>query len=123
MQTKIFDLRDLDMASAYDWSQCEAVRHGDLMLVADGVAIMCEAWPVMVAGASDVFHRMADGVTWERFAQDCPRPGMAEQLLAGVAVAQRPLADLVAAAVTYSELADLAELALQAALADARVGV
>jgi len=123
MQTKIFDLRDLDMASAYDWSQCEAVRHGDLMLVADGVAIMCEAWPVMVAGASDVFHRVADGVTWERFAQDCPRPGMAEQLLAGVAVAQRPLADLVAAAVTYSELADLAELALQAALADARVGV
>ena len=123
MQTKIFDLRDLDMASAYDWSHCEAVRHGDLMLVADGVAIMCEAWPVMVAGASDVFHRMADGVTWERFAQDCPRPGMAEQLLAGVAVAQRPLADLVAAAVTYSELADLAELALQAALADARVGV
>ncbi len=123
MQTKIFDLRDLDMASAYDWSQCEAVRHGDLMLVADGVAIMCEAWPVMVAGASDVFHRVADGVTWERFAQDCPRPGMAEQLLAGVAVAQRPLADLVAAAVTYSDLADLAELALQAALADARVGV
>ncbi len=123
MQTKIFDLRDLDMASAYDWSQCEAVRHGDLMLVADGVAIMCEAWPVMVAGASDVFHRVADGVTWEAFAQDCPRPGMAEQLLAGVAVAQRPLADLVAAAVTYSDLADLAELALQAALADARVGV
>jgi hypothetical protein len=33
---------------------------------------------------------------------------MAERLLAGVAVAQRPLADLVAVAVTYSELADLA---------------
>lgn len=123
MQTKIFDLRDLGMASAYDWSQCEAIRHGDVMLVADGVAIMCEAWPVMVAGASDVFHRVADGVTWEQFAQDCPRPGMAEQLLAGVAVAGRPVADLVAAAVTYSELADMAELALQAALADAGVGV
>lgn len=108
MGTKIFDLRALDMASAYDWSQCEAIHHGDVMLVADGVAIMCEAWPVMVAGASDVFHRVADGVTWERFALDCPRPGMAEQLLAGVAVARRPVADLVAAAVTYSELADLA---------------
>jgi antitoxin (DNA-binding transcriptional repressor) of toxin-antitoxin stability system len=33
---------------------------------------------------------------------------MAAQLLAGVAVAGRPVADLVAAAVTYSELADLA---------------
>ena len=87
MTTKIFDLRDLDMASAYDWSQCEAIRHGDVMLVADGVAIMCEAWPTMVAGASSVFHRVADGVTWERFALDCPRPGMAAQLLAGVAVA------------------------------------
>jgi hypothetical protein len=108
MSTKIFDLRDLDMASAYDWSQCEAIRHGDVMLVADGVAIMCEAWPTMVAGASSVFHRVADGVTWERFALDCPRPGMAAQLLAGVAVAGRPVADLVAAAVTYSELADLA---------------
>lgn len=108
METKIFDLRDLDMASAYDWSQSEPIRHGDVMLVADGVAVMCEAWPVMVAGASDVFHRVADGVTWERFALDCPRPGMAERLLAGVAVAQRPLADLVAVAVTYSELAELA---------------
>jgi len=91
MSTKIFDLRDLDMASAYDWSQCEAIRHGDVMLVADGVAIMCEAWPTMVAGASSVFHRVADGVTWERFALDCPRPGMAAQLLAGVAVAGRPV--------------------------------
>ena len=46
------------------------------------------------------------------FAQAFPdrfyQMGMAEQLLAGVAVARRPVADLVAAAVTYSELADLA---------------
>jgi hypothetical protein len=108
MTTRIFDLRDLDMASAYDWSQSEPIRHGDVMLVADGVAVMCEAWPCMVAGDSEVFHRPADGVTWETFAQDCPRPGMAERLLAGVAVARRPVADLVAVAITYSELADLA---------------
>jgi hypothetical protein len=103
MQTKIFDLRDLDMVSAYDWSQYGPVKHGDVMLVADGVAVMCEAWPCMVAGDSDVFHRPADGVTWERFALDCPRPGMADRLLAGVAVARRPVADLVAVA----ELADV----------------
>jgi hypothetical protein len=115
MSTKIFDLRALDMSSAYDWSQSEPIKHGDVMLVADGVAIMCEAWPVMVAGASDVFHRVADGVTWERFAHDCPRPGMADRLLAGVAVARRPVADLVAEALTYSELAAMAE---GAALAD-----
>jgi len=111
MSTKIFDLRALDMSSAYDWSQSEPIKHGDVMLVADGVAIMCEAWPVMVAGASDVFHRVADGVTWERFALDCPRPGMAARLLAGVAVARRPVAELVAEALTYSELAAMAEAA------------
>ena len=103
MTTKIFDLRDLHMASAYDWSQYGPVKHGDVMLVADGVAVMCEAWPCMVAGASDVFHRPADDVTWEQFALDCPRPGMTERLLAGVAVARRPVADLVAVA----ELADV----------------
>jgi hypothetical protein len=108
MNTKIFDLRALDMSSAYDWSQSEPIKHGDVMLVADGVAIMCEAWPVMVAGASDVFHRVADGVTWERFAHDCPRPGMADRLLAGVAVARRPVADLVAEALSYAELAAMA---------------
>jgi len=111
MKTKIFDLRALDMSSAYDWSQCEAIAHGDVMLVADGVAVMCEAWPTMVAGASDVFHRVADGVTWERFALGCPRPGMAAELLAGVAVARRPVAELVADALSYNELADLADLA------------
>ena len=117
MSPRIFDLRALDMSSAYDWSQCEAIAHGDVMLVADGVAVMCEAWPVMVAGASDVFHRVADGVTWECFALGCPRPGMAAALLAGVAVARRPVADLaavrrpgpVAVALSYNELAALVE--------------
>lgn len=104
MQPKIFDLRDLDMVSAYDWSQYGPVKHGDVMLVADGVAVMCEAWPVMVVGDSDVFHRPADGVSWARFALDCPRPGMAERLLAGVSAARcRPIAALVAVA----ELADV----------------
>lgn len=109
MTTKIFDLRDLAMGEAYDFTQYGPVHHGDVLLVADGVAVLCEAWPVMVAGASDVFHRLADGVTWDRFALDCPTPGMAADLLAGVAVAGRPLAALVAAAVTYPELAELAE--------------
>jgi hypothetical protein len=110
MEPKIIDLRALDMGRAYDVTQwSESIRHGDVMLVADGVAVMCEAWPVMVAGASTVFHRLADGVTWERFALDCPRPGMADRLLAGVAAAQRPAADLVAAALNLADLADLAE--------------
>jgi hypothetical protein len=114
MQPRIFDLRDLDMASAYDWSQSAQIKHGDVMLVADGVAVMCEAWPVMVAGASDVFHRVADGVTWERFALDCPRPGMAERLLAGIYAAKRPLAALVAYAIPHDQLVQAHLAALDA---------
>jgi hypothetical protein len=106
MSPIIFDLRALDMSSAYDWSQCEVIAHGDVMLVADGVAVLCEAWPVMVTGTSTVFHRVADGVTWERFALDCLLPA---ELLAGVAVARRPVAELVADALSYNDLADLAE--------------
>lgn len=110
METKIFDLRTVDMATAYGLTQsATAIRHGDVLLVADGVAVLYLAWPCMVAGASDVFHRLADGSTWDAVAVDLAAEGRADkaaQLRAGVDLARRPLADLVAAAV---DLADLAE--------------
>jgi len=104
METKIFDLRALNMSDAYGYSQWGPVQHGDVMMVADGVAVLCEAWPVMVAGTSTVFHQLADGFTWERFALDCPRPGMSARLLAGIAAAARPPAEL-------AELAEPVDLA------------
>ena len=110
METKIFDLRSVDMATAYGLTQsAAAIRHGDVLLVADGVAVLYLAWPCMVAGASDVFHGLADGSTWDAVAVDLAAEGRADkaaQLRAGVDLARRPLADLVAAAV---DLADLAE--------------
>lgn len=110
METKIFDLRSVEMATAYGLTQsAAAIRHGDVLLVADGVAVLYLAWPCMVAGASDVFHRLADGSTWDAVAVDLAAEGRADkaaQLRAGVDLARRPLADLVAAAV---DLADLAE--------------
>lgn len=110
METKIFDLRDLDMASAYDVTQmAEAIRHGDVLLVADGVAVLDQAWPVMVCGRSDVFHRLADGATWERVALDMAAHE-GDRLLAGVATARRPLAELATAAVPWFDT-DAAELA------------
>ena len=109
METKIFDLRSVDMATAYGLTQSGPIRHGDVLLVADGVAVLYLAWPCMVAGASDVFHGLADGSTWDAVAVDLAAEGRADkaaQLRAGVDLARRPLADLVAAAV---DLADLAE--------------
>lgn len=102
MTPKIFDLRDLDMGAAYDITQtCDDIRHGDVLLVADGVAVLDRAWPVMVAGASDVFHSLADGVTWADVALDMGAADKAARLLAGVTAAQRPVAALVAASVPW----------------------
>ena len=106
MNPKIFDLRALDMSAAYGYSQWGPVRHGDVMVVADGVAVLCQAWPTMVAGTSTVFHQLADGVTWESVAQGLERPGMAARLLAGVAAAGRPAAELA----ELAELPDVADM-------------
>jgi hypothetical protein len=101
MEAKIFDLRALSMSDAYGYSQWGPVRHGDVMVVADGVAVLCQAWPIMVVGTSTVFHQLASSfTTWEGIAQGLERPGMSARLLAGVAAAGRPAA----------ELAELAEI-------------
>ena len=96
MSPRIFDLRALDMAAAYDWTQCGPVGHGDVILARDGLAVMVQAWPVMVSGTSDVFHRLADGVTWSEYLGAELPDDKAERLAAGVVQARRPLVDLVA---------------------------
>lgn len=54
---KVIDLRRFTMSEAYDFTQSSnIILDGDIMLVDDGVAIMVEAWPVMAAGESTVFH-------------------------------------------------------------------
>ena len=112
METKIIDLRSLAMSEAYDFTQYGPVRHGDVLLVGDGVAVLYLAWPCMVSGASDVFHRLADGSDWDQVAVDLVDEGRADvaaRLRSGVDLARRPFADLVAAAVDWVDLADVAE--------------
>jgi hypothetical protein len=113
MSPKIFDLRALDMGSAYDWTQCGPVGHGDVILARDGVAVMCQAWPVMVVGSSAVFHRLAPGQAWDNLAMDL-LPGERAALADGVLAACRPLDELAALAeltVSHHHL-DLDELDL-----------
>lgn len=58
---KIHDLRDMDMGSAYDATQCrDEIKSGDFLLVEDGVAVLDRAWPVMIVGDSEVFHSFKD---------------------------------------------------------------
>lgn len=55
--TRVHDLRDMDMESAYDETQCSrTIHHGDVLLVQDGIAILHLAWPMMVVGTSKEFH-------------------------------------------------------------------
>ena len=103
MQTKIIDLRSLAMGEAYDFTQYGPVHHGDVLLVSDGVAVLDRAWPVMVSGRSDVFHRLADGATWAEYLAELATD-KAARLAAGLELAALP-ADALAA-----RAADLAEL-------------
>jgi len=100
---KVINLQLVDMGQAYDFTQCGPVDHGDVLLVADGVAVLDRAWPVMVAGESEVFHHLADGVTWSDYLTHLD-PGKADRLAAGVALATLPVADLVAQSVDCMEL-------------------
>jgi hypothetical protein len=110
MSCSIFDLRSLDMPQAYDLTQASAtIRHGSVLLVPDGVAILVEAWPVMFSGSSQVFHRLAPAQAWDRLTMDMS-PDDAQALAAGVAQARRPFNDLAAAALTLADLAELDEL-------------
>lgn len=90
MQPKIIDLRDLDMGRAYDFTQGDQVQHGDVLLVSDGVAIMDRAWPVMVAGRSDVFHTLVEGVIWADYVATLPAD-KAARLAAGLELADAAL--------------------------------
>jgi hypothetical protein len=57
---KTHNLKTLTMGEAYDETQCsDEIKDGDILLVQDGVAVMVEAWPIMVVGESTVFHRAA----------------------------------------------------------------
>ena len=62
----VHDLTSLSMSEAYDTTQyCRHITNGDVLIVEDGLAVMMKAWPTMVEGQSTVFHRLADGYTFD----------------------------------------------------------
>jgi len=105
MQPKIIDLQGLAMGEAYDFTQYGPVHHGDVLLVSDGVAVLDRAWPVMVSGRSDVFHRLADGVTWADYLAELATD-KAARLAAGLELAELPADVLAARAVDFADLAE-----------------
>jgi len=103
MKTRIIDLRALAMGEAYDFTQYGPVHHGDVLLVGDGVAVLDRAWPVMVSGRSDVFHRLADGATWPEYLAELATD-KAARLAAGLKLATLPADALDARAVDFADL-------------------
>jgi hypothetical protein len=59
---------DLSTGDAYDLSQTDLIKDGDVMVLSGGeVAIMMQAWPVYLGGGDGPgeFHEIADGYLWE----------------------------------------------------------
>jgi hypothetical protein len=63
---QVHDLTSLTMGEAYDETQTNPfIEDGDILIVTDGLAVMVKAWPTMVDGHSDMFHRLTDGYTFD----------------------------------------------------------
>ena len=103
--TGVIDLRALDMGEAYDFTQYGNVSNGDVLLTVDGVAILYLAWPTMINGTSEVFHRLADGSTWADVIAELKTEGRKEQaaeLARGLDLARLP--ELESKAVDFTHL-------------------
>lgn len=103
--TGVIDLRSLDMGEAYDFTQYGNVSNGDVLLTVDGVAILYLAWPTMVDGHSEVFHRLADGSTWADVIAELETEGRKDEAAAlakGLELARLP--ELEAKAVDFTHL-------------------
>jgi hypothetical protein len=103
--TGVIDLRSLDMGEAYDWTQYGPAKHGDVLLTVDGVAILYLAWPTMVDGHSEVFHRLADSSTWADVIAELEEEGRKDEAAAlakGLDLARLP--ELEAKAVDFTHL-------------------
>ena len=85
--THIHDLRGLDAEAAYEETQCnDDIKHGDILLVDGGVAILYHAWPTMVHGNFPDFHALAPAANWRAVAAKLP-PAPRAALISGLAVA------------------------------------
>lgn len=104
MHPQVINLQSLAMGQAYDFTQYGPVHHGDVLLVSDGVAVLDRAWPVMVSGHSDVFHCLADGVTWAEYLAADKAADKAARLAAGLELAELPADVLAARAVDFADL-------------------
>jgi hypothetical protein len=105
--TGVIDLRSLDMGEAYDFTQYGNVSNGDVLLTVDGVAILYLAWPTMIDGHSEVFHRLADSSTWSDVIAELETEGRkdeAAELARGLDLARLPAAELESKAVDFTHL-------------------
>lgn len=86
--THIHDLRGLDAEAAYEETQCnDDLKHGDILLVDGGVAILYRAYPTMIHGSFPQFHEVdSPASSWKDIAAALP-PAPRAALISGLAVA------------------------------------
>lgn len=92
-QTTIHDLRGLSPREAYDFTQCtDGVRHGDVLLLSDGVGVLDQAWPCAVVGDCHGFHDLMPTSTWDMVLRDI-EPTKVAALQTGLTLAWALAAD------------------------------
>ena len=65
---QVHDLSGMSGRELYDETQTnDAIHDGDVLVTNTGVGIMVEAWPVIVAGDIEGFHKLKDGTSWDEF--------------------------------------------------------
>lgn len=63
---KIHDIRHLDAANVYAYTQRPGISHGDVLVTGEGYAMMHSVYPVMVLPlAPHKLHELQPGMTWE----------------------------------------------------------
>lgn len=65
---QVHDLSGMSGRDLYDETQTnDSIHDGDVLVTNTGVGIMVEAWPVIVAGDIEGFHKLKDGTSWDEF--------------------------------------------------------
>lgn len=65
---QVHNLSRMSGSEIYDETQTnDNIKDGDVIITDTGTGIMVSAWPVVVSGNIEGFHRIRAGLTWEEF--------------------------------------------------------
>jgi len=65
---KVHDFSHMSDGDIYDQTQWDdTIRDGDVLIGSKGAGILVDAWPVVVTGHMEEFHKLSPDISWEEF--------------------------------------------------------